>query len=94
MISAFLRNNNPESRKTKKDGKAEMNENGNRNGWTESGAGELPIGFGVALARDERALFRFGNMTERERRQILFEARHAHNRMEIQNIVKRIGEMG
>lgn len=55
---------------------------------------ELPIGFGVALAKNEAALAKFGQMTERERRQVLFDARHIRDRAAMQALVDRIGGIG
>ena len=54
--------------------------------------GELPIGFGVALAKNEAALIRFWQMSEREKRQVLFDARHIKSNDGMQALVNRIGE--
>ena len=53
---------------------------------------ELPLGFGMALAQNEKALEKFGQLDERQKQRFLFEARHARNRNEMQSIVGRIGE--
>lgn len=55
---------------------------------------ELPIGFGVALAKNEAALTRFGQMTDRQKQQVLFDVRHTHGRQELQEFVDRIGANG
>ena len=53
---------------------------------------ELPLGFGMALAQNEKALENFAQLDERQKQRFLFEARHARNRNEMQSIVGRIGE--
>lgn len=53
---------------------------------------ELPLGFGVALAQNEKALEKFAQLDERQKQRFLFEARHVRSRNEMQSIVDRIGE--
>lgn len=53
---------------------------------------ELPLGFGMALAQNEKALEKFGQLDERQKQRFLFEARHVRSRNEMQSIVNRIGE--
>lgn len=53
---------------------------------------EIPLGFGMALAQNEKALEKFGQLDERQKQRFLFEARHVRNRNEMQSIVNRIGE--
>ena len=55
---------------------------------------ELPLGFGMALAQNEKALEKFAQLDERQKQRFLFEARHARNKNEMQSIVGRIGEWG
>lgn len=51
---------------------------------------ELPLGFGMALAMDERAMEAFARLGEAEKSRILTEARHARSKREMQAIVSRI----
>lgn len=53
---------------------------------------ELPLGFGMALAQNEKALEKFAQLDERQKQRFLFEARHVRNKNEMQSIVNRIGE--
>lgn len=53
---------------------------------------ELPLGFGMALAQNEKALENFAQLDERQKQRFLFEARHVRNKNEMQSIVNRIGE--
>lgn len=53
---------------------------------------ELPLGFGMALAQNERALENYTRLDERQKQRFLFEARHVRSRSEMQSIVNRIGE--
>lgn len=55
---------------------------------------ELPIGFGVMLAKNEAALSRFGQMSEREKRLVLFDARHVQTKAGMQALVDRLGAQG
>ncbi len=56
--------------------------------------GEVPLGFGMALAQNEQALRNFGSMDERQRQRYLFEARHVRSKEEMTRIVNRIEEHG
>lgn len=53
---------------------------------------ELPLGFGIALAQNDKALKKFGKLDERQRQRFLYEARHVRSKSEMQSIVDRIGE--
>lgn len=53
---------------------------------------DVPLGFGMALAQNEKALENFAHLDDRQRQRFLFEARHVRNRNEMQSIVDRIGE--
>lgn len=51
---------------------------------------ELPLGFGMMLAKNEQALIRFGNMPEESRRALLAKAGNADSKDEMQAIVDSI----
>lgn len=53
---------------------------------------DVPLGFGMALAQNEKALEKFAQLDERQKQRFLFEARHVRNKNEMQSIVERIGE--
>ncbi len=55
------------------------------------GSDEVPLGFGMALAQNAKALEAFGNMDERQKQRVLYDARHVHSKEEMQNVVDRIG---
>lgn len=55
---------------------------------------ELPLGFGVALAKNEKALETFSMMTDREKRMVLFDVRHVKNQTEMKALVDRLGGIG
>lgn len=54
---------------------------------------ELPLGFGMALAQNEQALENFAGMDEREKQRVLYDARHVRNKLEMKNLINRIGEI-
>lgn len=54
----------------------------------------LPLGFGVALAKNEKALETFSMMTEKEKRMVLFDVRHVKNQSEMKALVDRLGGIG
>lgn len=51
---------------------------------------ELPLGFGMALVKNERALLRFGEMPETQKRQILDRAHGISSKTEMQALVDSI----
>ncbi len=57
------------------------------------GSDEVPLGFGMALAQNEKALAAFGRMDERQKQRVLYDARHVRSREEMQNVVDRIGDL-
>lgn len=55
---------------------------------------EIPLHFGVALAKNEKALETFSMMTDRERRMVLFDVRHVKDQAEMKALVDRLGGIG
>lgn len=51
---------------------------------------EVPVGFGMALAQNERAMNAFAMMTKEQKQAIWNKARHAQSEQEMQNIVSAI----
>lgn len=52
---------------------------------------EVPLGFGMALAQNEKALETFAGLDERQKQRLLYDARHVRSKNEMQNLVNRIG---
>ena len=48
---------------------------------------ELPIGFGLSLAMNQKAMDRFANMTEAEKEKAIAESRDAKSKREMDRIV-------
>lgn len=48
---------------------------------------ELPLGFSFALARNEMAMQRYGELTESEKEQIIIRCKAAKSKAEMQKIV-------
>ena len=57
------------------------------------GIDEVPLGFGMALAQNAKALEAFGRMDERQKQRVLYDARHVRSREEMQSVVDRIGDL-
>lgn len=53
---------------------------------------QVPIGFGMALARNERAMTVYAGMTEAQKQAILAEAHGARSEAEMQALVSRISK--
>lgn len=53
-------------------------------------SGELPLGFGMALAHDPAAMQAFCQMDDEKRLQLLEEARQAQSKAEMQRVVHRL----
>ena len=64
--------------------------NSGENFMNEQTKNELPLGFGMALAMDERTMEAFARLGEAERSRVLTEARNARSKREMQTIVSRI----
>ena len=52
--------------------------------------GEVPIGFGLALAQNEEAMNAFAMMTREEKQKIWAQARSARSKAEMHRIVENI----
>lgn len=55
---------------------------------------ELPLGFGFALARNERAMQRYAQLSESEKEQIINRCRDAKSKVEMQKIVDEMVPQG
>ena len=53
---------------------------------------QLPIGFGLSLAMNQKAMKRFSNMTEAEKEQAIARSRDAKSKREMDRIVSALAE--
>ena len=51
---------------------------------------EMPLGFGMALAQNEKALSAFGSMPEARQHELAAKATQARSKQEMQNLVNSI----
>jgi len=56
------------------------------------GAKDVPIGFGLSLAMNEKAMKHYSRMTEAERKSWLEKAVQVQSKVEMEKLVNRIGE--
>ena len=54
--------------------------------------GTLPLGFGMALAQNERALRRFGALTETEKTALMAQVRSVQSKTEMRQLVAELAE--
>ena len=53
---------------------------------------KMPIGFGLSLAADEKAMAAFSKMSRQEKEQIIEESRSQHSKKDMKNFVQRLGQ--
>ncbi|MDD2958796.1 MAG: hypothetical protein PHE06_10940 [Lachnospiraceae bacterium] len=61
------------------------------NKWSVGEGGELPIGFGLNLAANEKAMEAFSGMSETEKETVVEESRKQKTKEEMEQFVNRIG---
>lgn len=54
--------------------------------------GQLPIGFGLSLAMNQRAMDRFAHMTEAEKEQAIAKSKSVKSKREMDRIVNSLAE--
>lgn len=54
---------------------------------------ELPIGFGLSLAMNEKAMENFADMDQTQKAQLIEQSRHVNSKREMEQLVNKIGEM-
>ena len=54
--------------------------------------GTLPLGFGMALAQNERALRRFGALTETEKTALMAQVQSVQSKTEMRQLVAELAE--
>ncbi|MDD3416255.1 MAG: hypothetical protein PHY47_20025 [Lachnospiraceae bacterium] len=63
-----------------------------KNKWSVGQGGELPIGFGLNLAANEKAMERFSKMSDEEKERIVEESQRQNTREKMEHFVDRLGE--
>ncbi len=86
----FFRKNVHTTLKINQEGSMPMDYNNNNTSLTR----ELPLGFGFALARNERAMQRYAQLSESEKEQIINRCRDAKSKAEMQKIVDEMVPQG
>lgn len=54
--------------------------------------GNVPLGFAMALAQDERAMRRYGALTEPERQAVMQKVHAVRSKREMQQLVSKLAE--
>ena len=63
------------------------------NKWNIGQGGEMPIGFGLALAANAKSMEAFANMSEVEKEQAVEHSRRMQSRADMESFVNSLGEM-
>lgn len=61
------------------------------NKWNIGLGGELPIGFGLSLAANEKSMEAFANMSEAEKESTVNKSRQIHSKTEMEQFVNSLG---
>lgn len=62
------------------------------NKWNIGLGGEMPIGFGLSLAANEKSMKAFANMSDAEKELTVNKSRQIHSKAEMERFVNSIGE--
>lgn len=60
--------------------------------WNIGEGGELPIGFGLSLAANEKSMEAFSNMSEEQKMATVEKSRHMHTRAQMEQFVNSLGK--
>ncbi len=60
--------------------------------WTIGKEGSLPVGFGLSLAANEKAMEAFAGMSEEEKEAVVAQSRQMHTKKDMKQFVNRLGE--
>ncbi|MDD2979706.1 MAG: hypothetical protein PHN80_06995 [Hespellia sp.] len=63
-----------------------------KNKWSIGEGGDLPIGFGLNLAANTKAMEAFCRMSDEEKERVVKESRNQHKREDMERFVDRLGE--
>ena len=62
------------------------------NKWNIGQGGELPIGFGLSLAANAKAMEAFSKMSDAEKSAVVEKSRQMQSRADMENFVNKLGE--
>lgn len=60
--------------------------------WNIGEGGDMPIGFGLSLAANQKSMEAFAKMTEEEKVATIERSRQMHTRMDMERFVNALGE--
>lgn len=53
---------------------------------------DIPLGLGLGLSMNEKAMSEFANMSEREKARIIDQAKNVQSKQEMQSLIQNIGD--
>lgn len=62
--------------------------------WSIGKDGAMPVGFGLSLAANEKAMEVFAGMSEAEKEAVVEQSRRMHTKKDMKQFVNRLGERG
>ena len=62
------------------------------NKWNIGQGGDLPIGFGLSLAANEKSMEAFSNMSDAEKTAVVEKSRQKQSRAEMEQFVNSLGD--
>lgn len=62
------------------------------NKWNIGQGGDLPIGFGLSLAANEKSMEAFSNMSDAEKTAVVEKSRQMQSRAEMEQFVNSLGD--
>ena len=65
---------------------------GQSNRWNIGAGGDLPIGFGLSLAANEKSMAAFAGMSDEQKQATVDKSRTMHTRADMENFVNSLGE--
>ena len=60
--------------------------------WSIGKEGAMPVGFGLSLAANEKAMKAFAAMSESQKEAIVEQSRQMHTKKDMQQFVSRLGQ--
>ena len=65
---------------------------GQNNRWNIGAGGDMPIGFGLSLAANEKSMKVFAGMSDAEKERTVEASRQMHTKEDMENFVNSLGE--
>ena len=66
---------------------------GQNDKWNIGTGGDMPIGFGLSLAANEKSMEAFAKMSDAEKERTVEMSRQQHTRVDMERFVNSLGEM-